>query len=97
MEKVPSKFLPEASLFQELEEASKKAAELGRNAYTFIDFFVHLPLWLSPEAIGGKTSVQGDEFDSALQFDGHSSTATVQQLSEALKKATAKPWFFKSL
>ena len=93
--RIPSDGIPELSVFEELHKASKAAKSCGKVPFSFVDITQKgmLPLWLTPEAIGGKTSIAGDDYE----LDGGMQTSTVAQLTSALKKATAAPRFFRCL
>ena len=94
---LPSEGIAELSLYKELVTATKEAKAVGKTPFTYVDLTHRdlLPMWLVPEAVGGKTVLAGEEGD--FEIDQDSSTGTVQQLSQALKKATAAPRFFRTL
>ena len=67
----------------------------ARAALTYVDLTSKdiLPLWLTPEAIGGKSGFLGE--DESL--DGEAKTMSLSMLATALKSATASPRFFRSV
>eukprot|EP00971_Amphidinium_carterae_P033632 662130-Amphidinium_carterae.1 len=62
----------------------------GRTAFSFVDLTSKevLPLWVPPDAVGGKTVLPG-EMEYALQ--GSESTTSLSQLGKALQMATQAP------
>ena len=87
---IPSDAMPDAELFEKLHSAVTVASQ----AFTYVDLTKVLPLWLNPEAIGGKTAVAGE---SEMVLDPMVSTATVAQLGAALKSASTSTRFFRTL
>ena len=61
--KIPSDGIPELSIFEDLARDNQTAEATGRSAFTFVDLTQKevSPLWLTPESIGGKTVVPGQE------------------------------------
>jgi hypothetical protein len=53
-----------------------------------------IPLWIPPDAVGGKSVIGGD---SEWTLDAGGLTGTIGALSTALRQATASPRFFRSL
>ena len=88
---VPSFGLVDAKLFNELQAHSKQKV-----GYVYVDLTQRdlLPIWMSPETVGGRTVVSGDD-ESPL--DERSPTGNIQQLQDALKKATSNPRWFRSV
>ena len=95
---LPFHMQPEAKIWQQLEVETVAAASCSppRVAFTYIDLTSKevLPLWLSPDAIGGKLTVPGE---SEWCMDANASLKTLGQLGAALSSATATPRFFRSL
>ena len=78
-------------------EADDKAAEDSgpqRSAFTYVDL-THkdlLPLWMSSEAVGGRTHRPGE-----LEWDLDDDTTSFGALGRAFKGALAKPRSFRSM
>ena len=53
-----------------------------------------LPLWIAPDAVGGKLAHAGD---SDWGLNPSSASGTLGQLGSALKAATQAPRFFRSI
>ena len=81
MDVILSDALAEAKLFSDLERASKKTADGGKQAYTYVDLAAKemLPFWLTPENVCGSTTLQGEE----EMLDSPASTATIAQAHTA--------------
>ena len=96
MQGVPSDAIPELLLFTQLEEHAKAAKEESRVPFMFIDLTSKdlLPLWMTPEMVGGTTTLEGEENEL---LDAGAATGTIQQLHQAFKKATSRPRFFRSI
>ena len=94
---LPFHLQPDVAVFQTMwtETAAARAAVPPRAALTYVDLTSKdvLPLWLTPEAIGGKSGFLGE--DEAL--DGDAKTMNLNMLAQALKSATASPRFFRSV
>ena len=88
---VPEIGLADSELFQLLHGALSKDGK----SVTYIDLTQKaiLPLWLSPESIGGKTVMAGEEMD----LDPTSAIGTLGQFQNALKAATASPRWFRRI
>jgi hypothetical protein len=95
---LPFHMQAEAKVWQQLEADSVAAAACvpPRVAFTYVDLTSKelLPLWLSPDAIGGKISMSGE---SEWCIDANASLKTLGQLGAALSSATQTPRFFRSL
>ena len=94
LDKLPTDAIPELAVFEDMAKDSKPLTS-GKKAFTFVDLTHRdlAPFWLTPEAIGGKTVVPGME----LELDGSLATTNLQQFSQALRKATASPRFFRTI
>ena len=92
---LPFHMQAEAKIWQQLEADSAAAAACvpPRVAFTYIDLTSKevLPLWLSPDTIGGKVSMSGE---SEWCIDANASLKTLGQLGAALSSATQTPKFF---
>ena len=86
----------ETAVWQLLQSETEAAARESREAFAYVDLTCKAlqPMWSAPEATGGTAS-WGGEADWGL--DPNASSATLGQLGQALKKATAQPRFFRSL
>lgn len=87
---------PDITLWKVLESETlaAKAATPARHVFTYVDLTSKelLPVWLSPEAVGGKSMATQEEI-----LDGNMQLGTLNDLGLALKKATAAPRAFRSL
>ena len=95
LEDTPADGIADNAMFVDLMKKTKQAKSQGRVPFSFVDITQKefLPLWLTPESIGGRTAVAGDD----VVLDSNQDTATVAKLTEALKSATAAPRFFRNL
>jgi hypothetical protein len=95
---LPFHMQAEAKIWQQLETETVAAAASSppRVAFTYVDLTSKevLPLWLSPDAIGGKLTMSGE---SDWCVDANASLKTLGQLGAALSSATQTPKFFRSL
>eukprot|EP00971_Amphidinium_carterae_P059254 1171678-Amphidinium_carterae.1 len=93
---VPFHLLPDQSVWQQLDTENQAAKTAGRVAFSFVDLTAKevLPLWVPPDAVGGKTVLPG-EMEYTVQ--GSESTTSLSQLGKALQMATQAPRFFRSL
>ena len=91
----PADGITDNSAFVDLVKKTKQAKKEGKVPFSFVDITQKefLPLWLTPESIGGRTAVAGDD----VVLDGGHDTTTMAKLTEALKSATSAPRFFRNL
>ena len=78
------------------ENAAAGAAVPPRVAFTYVDFTAKemLPMWIAPDAVGGKMLLPGE--GDALAAD-YSNSSAIGALGAALKSASSSPRFFRSL
>ena len=72
----------------------REDASPQRSAFTFVDLTYKdlLPLWMSSEAVGGRTFRPGE-----LEWDPDAATTSVGALGRAFKEALEKPRYFCSM
>ena len=91
MENAPQSCFPPVELYQKLKEHSVTAKAAGRRPFIFVELTGKdtLPAWLSPDAVGGKLQLAGDEISN-----GSMTTNTLSDMATALRAATTAPRFF---
>jgi len=98
LDDLPHHIQAEQSLWQVLWSATEagRASQPPATPFVYVDLTSRacLPIWLLPEAIGGKLTLPGEQ-EWVPQQEGSSSTLT--QLSQALKGAVGGPRFFRTL
>ena len=82
------------AIWDRLHAETQEAKTLGRTAYLYIDLTSAgvLPIWLYPEAIGGKSNDTGEH-----EVDAGAEVQTLAKLGQALRGATAGRLFFRSV
>ena len=93
---LPFTLQADQSIWQLFEAENSAALNPQRKAFTYVDLTVKglLPLWVLPEAIGGRMSLPGEMED--LIPGANQSTLTVRQLAAALGGVSASPRFFRN-
>ena len=96
MDKLDYTLQAEHAIWQLLQSESDAGRKEGRVAFSYVDLTSKglLPMWLAPDAVGGS-ACWGGEADWNL--DPRTTSATLGQLGQALKRATQQPKFFRSL
>ena len=94
---VPHHMQVDYSVWQTMwqDTCSARATSPPRQALTFVDLTSKevMPLWLPPDAVGGKSATTGD--DDVL--DPTANSSSLGKLAVALKGATASPRFFRTV
>ena len=90
--KMPCHMQAEHSLWDALQDHTTKAKTQGKVAFAFVDLTdkAVLPIWIPVEPICGKFSFQGG---SSEQLEASANVGTLNELSKALKGATANSRF----
>eukprot|EP00971_Amphidinium_carterae_P308356 6127774-Amphidinium_carterae.1 len=93
---MPFHMVPEAAVWTQLQSENDAAASASRTAFSYVDLTAKewLPLWIAPDAVGGKTVLPGD---SDWLLSGDQTTATLSAFGRALQQATQAPRFFRNL
>ena len=96
MDKLDYTLQAEHAVWQLLQSESDAGKKEGRVAFSYVDLTSKglLPMWLAPGAVGGSASWGGE---ADWNLDPRTSSATLGQLGQALKRATQQPKFFRSL
>ena len=86
----------EQGLWGSMQTHSEQCKAAGRKALPFIDLTSKeaLPMWLTADQIGGKFHLHDDK---EWPLQGGQATSSLQDLSRALKSATASTGFFRSV
>ena len=86
----------EQTLWNTMQSHSDECRSAGKKAFLFIDLTGKecLPMWLTPDQIGGKFFLRDDK---EWSLHGGQAIANLQDLSRALKSATSSSRFFRSL
>ena len=86
----------EQLLWNSMQQHVEESKLAGRVPFLFVDLTSKetLPLWLTPDVIGGKLQLH-DDGDWPLQ--GRAPISSLQDLGKALKSATASPRFFRTV
>ena len=86
----------EQSLWNAMQSHSDECRSSGKTVFLFVDLTAKecLPMWLTPDQIGGKFCLREDK-EGALH--GGQAISNLQDLGRALKSATSSSRFFRSL
>ena len=86
----------EQVLWNSMQQHTEECKVATRTPFLFIDLTSKemLPMWLTPDVIGGKFQLH-DDGDWPLR--AHAPIASLQDLGKALKSATASPRFFRTV
>lgn len=92
---LPHAALGDASVWQDLQDDNDaaNAALPKRTAFTSVELTRKglLPLWMPPDTVGGKAIA-----DDLQALDGEAPTGNLAEMTEALRKATSTPRFFRN-
>ena len=82
------------AVWDRLHSETQEAKALNRTAYVYMDLTAAgvLPIWLYPEAVGGKSNDTGEH-----DVDAGAEVQTLAKLGQALRGATAGRVFFRSV
>eukprot|EP00971_Amphidinium_carterae_P352537 6492642-Amphidinium_carterae.1 len=96
LDNMPFHMLPESSVWSLLQAENDAATASSRTAFSYVDLTSKewLPLWIAPDAVGGKTILPGD---SDWLLSGDQTTTTLSAFGKALQQATQAPRFFRNL
>eukprot|EP00438_Fugacium_kawagutii_P029513 Skav222739 [mRNA] locus=scaffold2390:473992:475065:+ [translate_table: standard] len=86
----------EQSLWNSMHQHTEECKASGKTPFLYVDLTSKesLPMWLTPDVIGGKFQLH-DEGEWPLR--GHIPISSLQDLGKALKSATASPRFFRTV
>ena len=95
LQKLSFSLQAEQALWNSMNQHTEAAKVAGKTPFLFVDLTSKeaLPMWLTPDLIGGKFQMH-DEVEWPLQ--GNLPISSLQDLGKALKSATASPRFFRN-
>ena len=95
LSKLPFHLIAETALWQLMSAENAQAEKERRVAFSYVDLTAKalLPMWLPSDAVGGKSSMGASEW----ALDANAPSGTLGALGAALKAATQKPKFFRSV
>eukprot|EP00435_Cladocopium_sp_Y103_P029101 s731_g7.t1 len=85
----------EQSLWNSMQQHTDECKASGKVPFLFVDLTGKetLPMWLTPDLIGGKFQIHDD---GEWPLQGQVPISSLQDLGKALKSATASPRFFRT-
>ena len=91
---LPFDYQAEPKVWDLLSMENELAVTRGNKAFTYVELTSKemLPIWMSPEDVGGKLQLH-----DADALDAGSSTSDLQSLGRALRTATETPRFFRAI
>eukprot|EP00435_Cladocopium_sp_Y103_P042868 s429_g11.t5 len=86
----------EQALWNNMQQHADECKLAGRTPFLFVDLTSKetLPMWLTPDLIGGKFQMHDD---GEWPLHAHVPISSLQDLGKALKSATASPRFFRTV
>ena len=92
---IPYTLQAEPALWNQMHAHSEEARAAKRTPFLFVDLTAKesLPMWLTPDMIGGKFQLHEDDWP----LRGQAPISSLQDFGKALKSATSSPRFFRTV